>query len=180
MTAAASGLCYVPLMAVLVGMDQLTKHLCMEHIDYGTLGIEVLPCFNLVHVYNHGAAFSMLSEMGGWQRWLFVAIALVICTVFAVMLARTPRTQRVLCLSYALFISGAAGNLIDRLQLGYVVDFLLFYCRHEDGVWAYPAFNVADMAVSSGAALMVWEAFFMRGRERAGTGDGGRGGRGRA
>ena len=124
------------------------------------MGINVTPFFNLVHVYNYGAAFSFLADMGGWQRWFFAVVAIVIGLGFTVLLLRTPRTHRWTCIAFALFIGGAAGNLIDRVVLGYVVDFLLFYIRGEDFFWAYPAFNVADIAVCVGAALLVIISLF--------------------
>lgn len=140
-------------------LDQATKYLVVHHIPYGTMGIEIAPFFNLVHVYNHGAAFSFLSSMGGWQRWLFAAAAVIIASGFALALVKTPRSRRLTCLAMALFVGGAIGNLIDRLALGYVVDFLLFYLKGEDFFWAYPAFNVADICVCCGAFLLILGAF---------------------
>ncbi len=141
------------------GLDQITKYLAVQNIPYGTMGIEIAPFFNLVHVYNFGAAFSFLSSMGGWQRWLFAAAALIISSAFAFALVKTPRSKRLTCAAMALFVGGAVGNLIDRLALGYVVDFLLFYIKGEDFFWAYPAFNVADICVCTGAFLLILSAF---------------------
>lgn len=147
---------------VVVVLDQITKWLCVNYIAPGGLGIEVLPFFNLVHVYNYGAAFSILADWGGAQRYLLSGLALVIALVLTVALLRTKAEHKWTCLSYALFIGGAIGNLIDRVLLGYVIDFLLFYWRDRDGliVWAYPAFNVADIAVCCGAALLVIVTLF--------------------
>ncbi|MCR5084624.1 MAG: signal peptidase II [Succinivibrionaceae bacterium] len=164
-----SGLAYLPLSLLVVALDQATKWLVMWLIDYGTAGIEILPCFNLVHVYNEGAAFSLLASVGGWQRWLFVGIAVVISLGFVALLWRTPRTQRLFCISAALFVGGALGNLIDRLALGHVVDFLLFYLRTDSGVWSYPAFNVADIAVCVGAGLLVLSSFLGNGKRAGGA-----------
>ena len=143
-------------------LDQYTKYLCVNYIEYGTWGIEITPFFNLVHVYNYGAAFSFLADMGGWQRYLFSAIAIILSLVFIILLKRTPRSHTLTCLAYALFIGGALGNLIDRVFLGYVVDFLLFYIYTDETFWAYPAFNVADIAVCLGAFFLIVTTFFKK------------------
>lgn len=157
-----SGLVYLWLSFIVILLDQLSKYLCVTYIEEGTWGIKVTPFFNLVHVYNHGAAFSFLADMGGWQRWLFAGIAVVIGQAFVLLLRRTSKNHRLTCIAFALFIGGAAGNLIDRIYLGYVVDFLLFYIKGEDFFWAYPAFNVADIAVCAGAFLLIVMSLFSR------------------
>lgn len=155
---------YLLLSLLVIVLDQLTKYWCVDNIAYNTRGIEVLPFFNLVHVYNYGAAFSMFASWGGIQRYLLAAIALIMALVFIVMLLRTKAQAKWHCISYTLFIGGAIGNLIDRLLNGYVVDFLLFYLQDDQGniTWAYPAFNVADIAVCCGAFLMVLLALFSK------------------
>lgn len=155
-----SGLIFIWLSIACVALDQLTKYLCVNFIEQGTWGIQVLPFFNLVHVYNHGAAFSFLADMGGWQRWFFTAIAAVMTVVFVVLLRHTPRKHVWTCVALALFAGGAAGNLIDRVFLGYVIDFLLFYLKTDTDIYMYPAFNVADIAVCCGAALLVIISLF--------------------
>lgn len=149
---------------VIIVLDQITKWLCVNYIEYGTAGIEVLPFFNLVHVYNYGAAFSIFADWGGVQRYLLSGLALVIALVLTIMLLRTKAEHKWTCFAYALFIGGALGNLIDRVLLGYVIDFLLFYWRDANGfiVWSYPAFNVADIAVCCGAGLLVVTALFSK------------------
>ena len=154
-----NGLPFLWISLLVIILDQVTKYLCVNYIDYYSGGINILPFFNLVHVYNYGAAFSFLAEMGGWQRWLFALLAIVISCAFVFALSKTSRSHKWTCLSYALFIGGALGNLIDRLFLGYVVDFLLFYIKTDSGIWAYPAFNVADIAVCCGAVLLVVVSF---------------------
>lgn len=143
-------------------LDQITKYLCVFNIPLNTLGIEVLPFFNLVHVYNYGAAFSIFAHMGGVQRYFLSGIALVLIVIFTYQLARSKPSSKYLCLSYSLFIGGAIGNLIDRLIHGYVIDFLLFYLKDESGqiFWSYPAFNVADISVFCGACLLVIVSLF--------------------
>ena len=158
----ASGARYLWLSLIVIISDQAAKWLCVHFIEHGTMGICITPFFNLVHVYNYGAAFSFLAQMGGWQRWLFAAAAVIIGLCFVLLLLRTPKTARWSCVAFALFIGGAAGNLIDRIHLGYVIDFLLFYIRGDDFFWAYPAFNIADIAICSGAALLVLIALFGR------------------
>ena len=145
---------------LVIVIDQITKYLVVQNIDYGTSGIKLSSFFNLVHVYNTGAAFSFLADSGGWQRWFFSVVALVISAGLMLLLLRTSRHSRWTCISIALIIGGAIGNLIDRLLMGYVVDFLLFYLKLDSGVWSYPAFNVADIGVTIGACLLVLIGLF--------------------
>ncbi|NOR68292.1 MAG: lipoprotein signal peptidase [Methylomarinum sp.] len=116
--------------------------------------IAVIPYFNLTYVHNTGAAFSFLSEAGGWQRWFFAAMALIISTVLIVWLYRLKKHETLLAIALALVLGGAIGNLIDRLAYGYVIDFLDVYYQS----WHWPAFNVADMAISLGVFLMILES----------------------
>jgi len=116
--------------------------------------VEVLPFFNLVLVFNAGAAFSFLAGAGGWQKWFFVVLALAISAWIVVMLRRHPG-DRLQSAALALVMGGALGNVIDRLRFGAVVDFLDF---HVAG-WHWPAFNVADSAITVGVLLLVWHAF---------------------
>lgn len=156
----ANGKLFLIISLLWVILDQFTKYLVVNGIDYNTAGIAVTPFFNLVHVYNTGAAFSFLASMGGWQRWFFAAVAIIVTIVLIVMLLKTPRSKPWTCLAISLIIGGAMGNLIDRLALGYVVDFLLFYIKTDDWFWAYPAFNVADIGVCVGAFMLVIFSFF--------------------
>lgn len=117
--------------------------------------IEILPIFNFTYMHNYGAAFSFLSDAGGWQRWFFSSIAVVISVLLTYWLKKLPAKNWVLCGAYSMVIGGAIGNLVDRLVHGYVVDFLHFY--YQD--WHYPAFNVADIAIVCGAGLLLLDAF---------------------
>lgn len=117
--------------------------------------IPVIPYFNLTYVHNTGAAFSFLSEAGGWQRWFFAGLALVISVVIAIWLVRLKRHETLLAVALALVLGGAVGNLIDRLVYGYVIDFLDVY--YQD--WHWPAFNIADSAITLGVILMLVESF---------------------
>jgi signal peptidase II len=152
------------LAAVVVAADQATKALVLARFALGER-LEIAPFLNLVFVYNPGAAFSFLSEAGGWQRPLLVAFALVAAAIVSVLLVRRPQ-ERLLCTGLALILGGALGNVIDRLRFGQVVDFLDF---HAAG-WHWPAFNVADSAITVGAALLILEGFVHReGRARSST-----------
>jgi signal peptidase II len=140
--------------AVIV-LDQATKALVLASFRPGQ-ELPVTGFFSLVLAFNTGAAFSFLAGAGGWQRWFFAAIALVAAGVIGWLLRRGG--SRVYCLGLALILGGALGNLYDRLALGKVVDFLLF---HYAG-WFYPAFNVADSAITVGAALLIIDSFRQR------------------
>jgi signal peptidase II len=117
--------------------------------------IPIMPYFNLTYVHNTGAAFSFLSEAGGWQRWFFTGLALVISAVIVVWLARLKPHETLLAVALSLVLGGAIGNLIDRLAYGYVIDFLDVYYQ----TWHWPAFNIADSAITLGVILMLVESF---------------------
>lgn len=140
---------------VIIALDQYTKGLATEALDYGR-PVEVFSWFNLTLQHNTGAAFSFLSDAGGWQRYFFSIIAVIISAVLVIWLFRLQRNQWLLALSLALILGGALGNLWDRLMLGYVVDFISV---HYGGRY-FPAFNLADSAISLGAACMVFDSFF--------------------
>lgn len=139
------------LTALVVALDQFTKHLVVEHFALYQ-GITLAPMLQLMHLQNTGAAFSFLSAAGGWQRWVFVAIALAVSTAIIVWLSRLPaRGRGALAASLALVMGGALGNVIDRLSMGYVIDFIRVHYQQ----WYFPAFNVADSAITIGAALFI-------------------------
>ena len=117
--------------------------------------IPVLPYFNLTYVHNTGAAFSFLSQAGGWQRWFFAGLAITISIAITIWLAKLQKHEALLAGALALVLGGAVGNLIDRLAYGYVIDFLDVYYRD----WHWPAFNIADSAITLGVALMLAETF---------------------
>ena len=141
---------------LLVLLDQLTKYWVSASFSYGE-SRAVTGFFNLVLTHNQGAAFSFLASAGGWQRGFFIVIALVAIVVISVLLAR-HQGEKLFCLSLALILGGAIGNVIDRILLGHVVDFLDFYV----GSSHWPAFNLADSAISVGAVLMVVDSFLPR------------------
>jgi signal peptidase II len=155
---------WIGLAAVVWILDRVTK-LIVYHTLF--LGEErpVLPIFSWVHLHNEGAAFSFLDNGGGWQRWFFVVLAIVFSAYLIVEIRRLPATERVLGWAYGLVLGGALGNMWDRLMNGYVVDFALaHYAGHP-----FPAFNVADSAISIGAALWILAMLRDSRRERAGV-----------
>lgn len=143
---------------VVVILDQWSKLAITEHFFYGESRF-VTQFFNLVLAHNEGAAFSLLSNAGGWQRWFFTAIA-VGASAWIVVLLRKHAAQTLFCLALALILGGALGNLIDRITLGYVVDFLNFHWDQHH----FPAFNLADSAITLGALLMLWDGFTQTGK----------------
>jgi signal peptidase II len=147
--------------AVIAIADQLTKWAIIEWIPlYDKVPLNSF--INLTHQKNPGAAFSFLADAGGWQRWFFVALSSVVSVVIAVWLWRIRRDgQTLLSAGLALVLGGAIGNLIDRILLGHVTDFIQVWF----GSWAFPSFNVADAGISVGAALLIIDALFFSGRE---------------
>jgi signal peptidase II len=137
-----------------VALDQATKWWVEHALAFGT-SVYVLPVFDLVHVRNTGAAFSFLAQESGWQRELFLLIGLGASIWIVWMLARAGRAQTLFCIALSLILGGAVGNVIDRLRLGAVVDFLHFHW----GAHYWPAFNVADSAITCGALLLILDAF---------------------
>lgn len=117
--------------------------------------IAVVPFFNLTYMRNTGAAFSFLSEAGGWQRWLFTLLTIIITTVLVVWLSRLQKHETLLAVALSLILGGAIGNLIDRVLYGYVIDFVDVYYQ----TWHFATFNIADSAISIGVALMLLESF---------------------
>ena len=142
-------LLWIGIAALIVVVDQFTKVLILGSFQYGE-SLPITGYFNLVRVHNLGAAFSFLSDAGGWQRWLFTGIG-VVATLFMTWMLRAHAGQRLFCSAISLILGGAVGNVIDRLIHGHVVDFLDFYW----GRWHFPAFNLADSAITLGAILLI-------------------------
>jgi signal peptidase II len=140
---------------VVVVLDFATKQAVLASFRPGE-ALPVLPVFSLVLAFNPGAAFSFLAGASGWQRWVFTGIAVVASVVIVWLLRRGG--SRLYCAGLALILGGALGNLWDRITIGQVVDFLLFHWRE----WSYPAFNVADSAITGGAALLIIDSFRAR------------------
>ena len=145
---------------VLLVADQVTKTLILNHYRLGD-ATYITSFFNIVRAHNTGAAFSFLASAGGWQRWLFTGIG-VAATVFIVWQLRAHPGQRLFCFALASILGGAVGNVVDRMMHGYVVDFLDF---HAAG-WHFPAFNIADSAITVGAACLILDELLRVRRER--------------
>ena len=144
-----------------VVLDQWSKVAILRAFQLGE-SLEVTSFFNLVLVYNRGAAFSFLADAGGWQKWFFLALALGI-SAWIIGMLKKHAGDRLLALALSLILGGAIGNVIDRVLYGAVVDFLDF---HAAG-WHWPAFNVADSAITAGAVLLVWEQLFSSRTDKA-------------
>ena len=144
----------------LVGLDQATKYAIQVLMPFRA-SIEVTPFFNLVHVLNPGAAFSFLADAGGWQRYLFVGLGTAVSAFLAFALWRGVRS-RIETAAYIGLMGGALGNVIDRLRIGAVMDYLDFYWQE----WHWPAFNLADIFVVGGAALLVLASVMERAKQR--------------
>lgn len=140
---------------VVVALDQAAKYLADAMLELHR-PVAVLPLLNLTLSYNTGAAFSFLSGAGGWQRWFFAALAVVVVAVIVIWMSRLPRRDRWLAAALALIAGGAVGNLIDRLIHGYVVDFIDVYYSH----WHWPTFNLADSAITVGVSILIADGLF--------------------
>ena len=142
-------------------LDQATKALVINTIKLQG-SVALLPILDLVYLENTGAAFSILAQAAGWQRWFFIALALVVSVVLMVWLRRIKPGQTILAIGLSLVLGGALGNVIDRVMHGYVVDFIYFHWND----WYFPAFNIADSAISVGAACLLLDAFRESGHEK--------------
>ncbi|MDD5272757.1 MAG: signal peptidase II [Methylovulum sp.] len=145
---------WLGLSALALVLDQASKLAITSAMQLHD-SIALIPSLNLTYVHNTGASFSFLSDAGGWQRWLFAGLAIVISTSLTVWLARLQKHETLLAAAIALVLGGAIGNLIDRLAYGYVIDFVDFYI----GSWHFAIFNIADAAISIGVGLMLLESF---------------------
>ena len=153
---------WLALAALIVAADQLAKYAAVQNLGLNQ-AVAVTPFFNLILVYNSGAAFSFLSDAAGWQRGLFIAIALIASAWIVSLLRKYPH-QRRFALALSLVLAGAVGNVIDRILIGAVIDFLDF---HALG-YHWPAFNVADSSITCGAALLIWDAVTARRKDEGG------------
>ena len=154
---------WLGLSVAVIALDLATKWWISSTFDLGE-SREVTPFFNLVLAHNAGAAFSFLAGAGGWQRWLFTIVTIAISIGLVVLLRRHGR-HALLASAFALVLGGALGNLYDRLTLGYVVDFIQV---HWAG-WHFPAFNVADSAITIGVVLLLWDGMRPSPRPLAGS-----------
>jgi signal peptidase II len=151
---------WLGLALIILAVDQFTKLLILGAYRLGD-STYVASFFNIVRAHNTGAAFSFLSDASGWQRWLFTAIGIG-ATIFIVWMLRSHAGQRLFSFALACILGGAVGNVIDRLLYGYVVDFLQFHWRG----WYFPAFNVADSAITVGAIGLILDELLRVRRSR--------------
>ena len=155
--APGNALIYLWLSAGVIVLDQVTKQLIVHSLALYQ-SITLLPVLEFTRLYNPGAAFSFLAGQNGWQRWFFTVLAVVVSVVLALWLRRIDRSSRTLASAVALILGGAVGNVIDRVRLGQVIDFI----NAHWGQHYFPAFNVADSAISIGAGLLLLDAWLQR------------------
>lgn len=148
-----SGLFWLWISALVIVLDQWTKQSVAQNFSLYE-SVPVTSFFNLSFAINKGSAFSFLANQGGWQLWFFSGIAVAVTGLLCYWLSHQTKQQRLLNIGYCLIIGGALGNVIDRVIYGYVIDFLDFYWK----TYHYPTFNVADIAISLGAAFMIIDA----------------------
>lgn len=142
---------------VIVVADQITKYCATQWLIYGE-PLAVLPGLNFTLLYNTGAAFSLFADASGWQRWFFSAAALVVSIVITLWLRQVGDKEWWLPIALTLILGGAIGNFWDRMTMGYVIDFIEVYYKH----WSWPAFNVADSAISVGAVMLLLSGWIKR------------------
>ncbi|GAB6070920.1 signal peptidase II [Thiomicrorhabdus hydrogeniphila] len=149
------------LAVLVITFDQLTKYIAVSNLTFAE-PVAVMPYLNWTLVYNHGAAFSFLAEMGGWQRWFFAGLALVVSAILMFWLSKLPSKITAEVWGINLVLGGAIGNVIDRFLAGRVTDFVDFYI----GNWHYATFNVADVAITIGAGLLILSEFVLKPRQK--------------
>ncbi|WP_029408143.1 signal peptidase II [Thiomicrorhabdus sp. Milos-T2] len=146
---------------VVIVLDQMTKYIAVSNLTFGE-PVAVMPNLNWTLAYNYGAAFSFLADMGGWQRWFFAGLALVVSAILMFWLSKLPNKITAEVWGINLVLGGAVGNVIDRFIAGRVTDFVDFYI----GSWHYATFNVADIAITIGAGLLILSEFILKPREK--------------
>jgi len=149
-----SSLRFLWISLLVVVLDQLTKQAALASLPFHQI-VDVLPGFDWYLTFNTGAAFSFLSDAGGWQRWFFTVTTIIISTVILFWIKRVPEDEKMTAVSLCLILGGALGNLIDRIYLGYVIDYIQVWL----GSYPWPAFNIADAAISVGAAILILSSF---------------------
>jgi signal peptidase II len=148
---------WMGLALVIVVLDQATKYCASAWLSYAE-PLAIVPSLNFTLVHNTGAAFSLLSDASGWQRWFFASIALVVGVVITLWLRQVKEDETWLPLALSLILGGAIGNFWDRIYFGYVIDFIQVYYE----AWFFPAFNIADSAICVGAAILLLSGWVQR------------------
>lgn len=156
-----SGLVWLWLTAIFLVADLWTKFWAIDVLSPVHHGptIEVMPYFNFNLAHNYGAAFSFLGDAGGWQRYLFTGLTIVISTVLLVWMARTPSNRKLINIGIALVLAGAFGNLYDRITYGYVIDFIDWFMVWDGVEKHWPTFNIADSVILIGVGLLIIDSF---------------------
>lgn len=149
---------------LVIGLDQWTKWIANTKLNFHEPVPVIEPILNWTLAYNYGAAFSFLADQGGWQKWFFAGLSLAMSVFLVVYLTRAPRQAKLLNVGLALILGGAIGNLIDRVRIGKVIDFIHV---HYADVWHYPIFNIADIAICVGVAIVVIDMLFLEGKRNA-------------
>lgn len=143
------------LSGIVIVLDQVTKYVASSQLQFH-VPVSVMPSFNWYLAHNTGAAFSFLSDAGGWQRWFFISLAAVVAVIIVSWLKRLDARQTWLAAALSLILGGAIGNVIDRIYHGYVIDFIQWYYKS----YYWPAFNIADAAITVGAAILIIDGLF--------------------
>ena len=146
------GMLWISLLVII--LDQITKQLALNSLSLHQ-AVNVIPGFDWYLTYNRGAAFSFLAQAGGWQRWFFTITTIAISTVILLWIKRVPPEEKFTSVSLCLILGGAIGNLIDRVYLGYVIDFIQVWL----GSYPWPAFNIADASIFIGAVALILSSF---------------------
>ena len=144
-------------------LDQISKYIATQYLVLNE-SLSLMPMVNLTLAHNSGAAFSFLSSASGWQRWFFIVLALCISVAIMVWLSRLTADEKYLALSLSLILGGAIGNVWDRVQFGYVIDFIDVYYDK----WHWPVFNIADSAITLGAVILIADSLILRKQKRTG------------
>ena len=151
------------LAVIVIVLDQLTKQIAASVLEMYQ-PVAVMPMFNWTLMHNTGAAFSFLSDKGGWQRWFFTAIAIIVSAVLIAWTSKLKTDEKWQAIAFALILGGAIGNVIDRVNYGYVIDFIDVY--YQDYHW--PAFNIADSGITVGVTILIIESFRHHKRKETG------------
>lgn len=157
----SKALLWYVLSLIVIGLDQWTKWLADTKLNFHEPIPVIEPFLNWTLAYNYGAAFSFLADQGGWQKWFFAALSFAMSLFLVIYITKAPRQARLLNVGLALILGGAIGNLIDRIRIGKVIDFIHV---HYADVWHYPIFNIADIAICIGVAIVVIDMLFLEGK----------------
>lgn len=146
---------WMTIAAIIIIADQITKSIATAELTMYK-AVAVMPMFNFTLIHNEGAAFSFLSDAGGWQRWFFTAISFIVSVLLVFWIKKLKAEEKFQAIAFSLILGGAIGNLIDRVRFGYVVDFIEIYYNQ----YSWPAFNIADSAITIGVVILIADTLF--------------------